>query len=472
MDVDVIIIGTGQAGVPLAARLAAAGKRVLIAERAELGGTCTNSGCTPTKTMIASARAAHVARTSERLGVKTGNVKVDLSAIVDRKNAIVGRWRESVKKRLSVGGERVKLVHGTARFTGERQVEINGEQHRAEIVVINVGARPAVPAIRGIESVPWLDNRGIMELRDLPRHLVVLGGGYIGCELGQMFRRFGSEVTLVDPMNQLLSREDPDVSAEIQTVFLKEGIRLHLGSPAATLTKVGEEIIVRVESGDEIRGSHLLIAVGRRPNTDDLGCERSGIRLDDHGFITIDDHYRTSAPGIYAVGDVTGEPQFTHVAWDDHRILFEILLGRSSRGRSGRAYPYTAFTDPQLAGVGLTEREAKKKGITYEVATMPFGSIARAIEVDETAGILKVLLDPKTERVLGAAIVGAEAGELIHVFITLIQAGASARAIVDAQFVHPTFAEGVQSVVMKLDRFSLDRDKSNQPQFPRTSGLG
>jgi len=379
-----------------------------------------------------------------------------LSAVVDRKNAIVGRWRDGVKKHLSGAGERLKLIHGTARFTGERQVEINGEQHRAEIVVINVGARPAVPAIRGIESVPWLDNRGIMELRELPRHLVVLGGGYIGCEFGQMFRRFGSQVTLVDPMDHLLSREDPDISAEIQTVFQKEGINLKIGSTAATLSKVGEEVIVRVESGDEIRGSHLLIAVGRRPNTDDLGCERSGIRLDEHGFITIDDQYRTSAPGIYAVGDVTGEPQFTHVAWDDHRILFEILLGRSSRGRSGRAYPYTAFTDPQLAGVGLTERGAKKKGIAYEVATMPFGSIPRAIEVDETAGILKVLLDPKTERVLGAAIVGAEAGELIHAFVTLMQAGASARAIVDAQFVHPTFSEGVQSVVMKLDRFSLD----------------
>jgi pyruvate/2-oxoglutarate dehydrogenase complex dihydrolipoamide dehydrogenase (E3) component len=455
MDVDVIIIGSGQAGVPLAARLAAAGKRVLIAEQAELGGTCVNSGCTPTKTMIASARAAHVARTSERLGVKTGNVRVDLSTIVDRKNAIIARWRDGVMKRLSAG-ERIKLVRGHARFTGERQVEINGEEHRAEIVVINVGARPEVPAIRGLESVPWLDNRSIIELRELPRHLLVLGGGYIGCEFGQMFRRFGSEVTVIDPMDHLLSREDPDISAEIQKVFQSEGIHLHLGSPAATLSKVGEEIVVRLESGDEIRGSHLLIAVGRRPNTDDLGCERSGIRLDKRGFIIVDDHYRTSTSGVYAVGDVTGEPQFTHVAWDDHRILFEILLGRSSRGRNGRAFPYTAFTDPQLAGVGLTEREAKKQKIAYEVATMPFGSIARAVEVDETAGILKVLLDPKTEKVLGAAIVGAEAGELIHVFVTLIQAGASARAIVDAEFVHPTFAEGVQSVVMKLDRYSLE----------------
>lgn len=456
MDVDVIIIGSGQAGVPLAARLAAAGKRVLLAERAEVGGTCTNSGCTPTKTMIASARAAHVARTSERLGVKTGDVKVDLSAIVDRKNSIVGRWRDEVMKRLSRAGERLKLIHGAARFTGERQVEINGEQHRAEVVIINVGARPAVPKTRGIESVPWLDNRSIMELRELPRSLLVLGGGYIGCEFGQMFRRFGSEVTLIDAMDRLLSREDPDVSAEIQTVFQREGIRLRLGSPAAALSKVGEEIALRLESGEEIRGSHLLVGVGRRANTDDLGGERAGVRLDDRGFITIDDQYRTTASGVYAVGDVTGEPQFTHVAWDDHRILFEILLGRSSRGRSGRAYPYTAFTDPQLAGVGLTEREAKKQGIAYEVATMPFGAIARAIEVDETAGMLKVLLDPKTEKVLGAAIVGAEAGELIHAFVTLIQAGASARAIVDAQFVHPTFSEGVQSVVMKLSRFSLD----------------
>jgi pyruvate/2-oxoglutarate dehydrogenase complex dihydrolipoamide dehydrogenase (E3) component len=455
MEVDVIVIGSGQAGVPLAARLAGAGKRVIIAERAHPGGTCINSGCTPTKTMIASARAAHVARTSRRLGVTAEKVQVDLAAIVDRKNSIVARWREAVMDRLKAGGDRLAFIHGHARFTGARRVEVNGEEHRAETVIVNVGARPIVPPIRGLDSIEWLDNHRLMDIRETPKHLLILGGGYVGCELGQMFRRFGSEVTIVDAADHLMSREDPDISAQIEAVFEKEGIRLCLPTTAATVSKSGNEVLLHLERGDQIRGSHLLVATGRRPNTDDLGCEAGGIELDKRGFIVIDDQYRTSAPGVYAVGDVTGEPQFTHVAWDDHRILFDLLLGRSKRGRSGRAYPYTAFTDPQLAGVGLTEREAKKQQIPYEMATLPFGCIARAVEVDETAGILKVLLDPKTERVLGAAIVGAEAGELIHVFVTLMQAGASARAIIDAEFVHPTFAEGVQSVVLKFARYAL-----------------
>jgi pyruvate/2-oxoglutarate dehydrogenase complex dihydrolipoamide dehydrogenase (E3) component len=455
MDVDVIVIGSGQAGVPLAARLAGAGKRVIIAERANPGGTCINTGCTPTKTMIASARAAHVARTSRRLGITAEKVQIDLAAIVDRKNSIVAAWRAAVMNRIKSAGERLSFVHGHARFTGPRRIELNGEEHRADTVVINVGARPIVPAIRGLDSIDWLDNRRVMDIRETPKHLLILGGGYVGCEFGQMFRRFGAEVTIVDTADHLMSREDPDISAQIQAVFEKEGIRLRLGSKAGSVSKSGNAVLVQLEDGDQISGSHLLVATGRRPNTDDLGCEAAGIELDKRGFIVIDDQYRTSAPGVYAVGDATGEPQFTHVAWDDHRILFDLLLGRSKRGRSGRAYPYTAFTDPQLAGVGLTEREAKKQQIPYEVATLPFGDIARAIEVDERAGILKVLLDPKTEKVLGAAIVGAEAGELIHIFVALIQAGASARAIVDAQFVHPTFSEGVQSVVLKFARYAL-----------------
>src|SRR5215471_4747291 len=450
MDVDVIVIGSGQAGVRLAARLAGAGKRVIIAERANPGGTCVNSGCTPTKTMIASARAAHVARTSSRLGVVAEKVQVDLAAIVDRKNSIVARWREEAMNRLKAGGERLTFIHGHARFTGPRRVEINSEEHRAETVVINVGARPLIPPIRGLDSVDWLDNRRVMDIRETPKHLVILGGGHVRSKYAQIFRRFGSEVTIVDSADHLMSREDPDISAQIEAVFEKEGIRFRLGTKVGSVSKGGNGVLVQLEGGDQIGGSHLLVATGRRPNTDDLGIE-----VDNRGFIVIDDQYRTSAPGVYAVGDVTGEPQFTHVAWDDHRILFDLLIGRSKRGRSGRAYPYTAFTDPQLAGVGLTEREAKKQQIPYEVATLPFGSIARAIEVDETAGILKVLLDPKTERVLGAAIVGAEAGELIHIFVALIQAGASARAIVDAEFVHPTFAEGVQSVVLKFARYAL-----------------
>ncbi|MFQ5599054.1 MAG: mercuric reductase [Candidatus Krumholzibacteriia bacterium] len=455
MDFDVIVIGSGQAGVPLAARLAEAGKSVLLAERKLLGGTCVNTGCTPTKTMVASAQAAHVARNAARLGVQAGDVRVDLGAVVARKYKIVEQWRSGVARHIERAGERLRLVEGHARFVGPREVEIGDERHRAETVIINTGGRAVVPSIPGLDGVPILDNARIMELRELPEHLVVLGGGYIACEFGQMFRRFGSEVTIVHRGKHLFSREDADVAESVQEAFRSERIRLHLSKRPETVSGDGKQIAVRLEDGTELRGSHLLVAVGRRPNTDDLGCEAGGIRLDERGAVQVDDHYKTSAEGVYAVGDVNGGPQFTHTAWDDHRLLYDILMGRGDRGRRGRLVPYTVFIDPQLARVGLSQEEADAQGIEYEMATMPFGHIARAIEVDETAGIMKVLLDPRTERILGAALVGKEAGELIHIFVGLMQANATARALVDVQTVHPTLAEGVQSLVMRLDRYKL-----------------
>lgn len=453
MEWDAIIIGSGQAGVPLATKLAGAGQRVLLVERGEVGGTCVNTGCTPTKTMIASARAAHVARTGGRLGVHAADVTVDLAAVVRRKDDVVRQWREGVLRKLE-RADGLTLLRGHARFVGDRTIAVDGDRHRAATVVIDVGARPAVPPIPGLDAVPWLDNATVMDLRTPPAHLIVLGGGYVGCEFAQMFRRFGSEVTVVDRGEHLMSREDPEISGALEQAFQGEGIRLELGAEIERVSRSGDGVALGVGRGRELRGSHLLVATGRRPNTEDLGCEAAGVRVDGRGFVEIGDRYETSAPGVYAVGDVTGEPQFTHVAWDDHRILFGLLTGRSERGRGGRAIPYTAFTDPQVAGVGLTEREAREGGLRCEVATIPFGRVARAIEVDERAGVLKVLVDPETERVLGAAIVGAEAGELIHVFVVLMQARASVRAIVDAEFVHPTFSEGLQSVVMSLDRFA------------------
>ena len=294
-----------------------------------------------------------------------------------------------------------------------------------------------------------------MELRELPRHLVVLGGGYIGCEFAQMFRRFGAEVTVIDILDRLLGPEDPETSAALEGVFRAEGIRLELGAGAAGVSRAGDQVVVALKNGRDVRGSHLLVAVGRRPNTEDLGCEQAGIALDARGFIPVDDHYATSAPGVYAVGDVTPGPQFTHASWYDHRLLFDHLTGRARRARSDRLVPITAFTDPQVTRVGLTEQEAKARGLPYEVAVMPFGHIARAIELDETAGTMKLLIDPKTEAILGAAIVGAEAGELIHVFVALMRAGSTARTLVDAECVHPTFAEGLQSLAMKLPRYAL-----------------
>ena len=456
MKTDVIVIGSGQAGIPLATRLAEAGRRVVIAERKKLGGTCVNYGCTPTKTMVASAHAAHVARTAARFGVKAGPVKIDMAAVVDRKDRIVRQWREGVKKRLQRTAPRLTLVRGHARFIGPRLVEIAGERYEADVVIINVGARPAVPPIAGLDDVPWLDNSRIMQLRRVPDHLIVLGGGYIGCEFAQMFRRFGAKVTVADRDERLLSTEEPEASAALEGAFRAEGIRLESRATAKAVSAGTRAVTVRFESGKKVTGSHLLVAVGRRPNTDDLGAEAGGIRLDAKGYIEVDERYRTSADGVYAVGDCTPGPQFTHASWDDHRILFEWLQGRGTRTRKDRLVPITAFTDPQVARIGLTERDARARGRVPETATMRFGRIARAVETDQTAGTMKILLDAKTEQVLGVSIVGAEAGELIHIFAPVMVAGLSARALVDAEYVHPTFAEGVQSLVMSLGRYAIE----------------
>jgi len=454
MDVDAIVIGSGQAGVPLAARLATSGRQTVLVERSRLGGTCINYGCTPTKTMVASARAAHVARTAGRLGVHSEPVRIDLPAIVARKDAMVRQWREGVEGRLAAAGERLRVLNGHGRFTGEREIEVAGTRYRGEIVVINTGVRPAAPDVEGLAALPWLDNRRIMELTELPGHLIVLGGGYIGCEFAQMFRRFGSAVTVVQRGPHLLDREDPEVSEALEGVFRSEGIELVLGGQVRRAAAKQRDLVI-VLDGRKIAGSHILAAVGRRPNTDDLGCERGNVALDAKGFVKVDDQYRTSAKGVYAVGDVTGGPQFTHTSWDDHRILFDLLMGRSARSRSGRVIPSVVFTDPQVASVGLNEREAKARGLRHEVARLPFSSIARAVETDETAGILKLIIDPDSERILGASVVGAEGGELIHAFAALMQAGATARAIVDVEIAHPTFAEGLQSVAMRLPRYAL-----------------
>lgn len=455
MRVDVLVIGSGQAGVPLATRLAESGKKVLLIERKNLGGTCINYGCTPTKTMVASARAAHVARRAGRLGVRTGEVHVDLGAVIDRKNEIVRQWRSGVQGRLEGQPDTLQWGKGHARFVGPREVDVNGETYTAELVIINTGARHVHPNLPGLDEVPALDNASIMELRQVPEHLIVLGGGYIASEFGQMFRRFGAEVSIVQRVDHLLGREDADIAGALEQAFRDEGIRLWLGREGKSVHQRAGRIVLELTDGTKLEGSHLLVAVGRQPNTDTLGCEAAGIQLGSRGEILVDDHYRTSTPGVYAVGDVLGGPQFTHTSWDDHRILYDHLTGRSTKGRSGRLVPYTVFTDPQVARVGLSEEEAKQAGIPYEVATLPYASIARAIEVDETAGLMKLLIDPKTEKILGAAMVGLEAGELIHIFVALMQAGSTARPLVDVQAVHPTLAEGVQSLVMSLERYAL-----------------
>ena len=452
---DVVVIGTGQGGVPFATRAAAAGRTTLVVERDQLGGTCVNRGCTPTKTMVASARAAHVARTAGRLGIGTGDVTVDLNAIVDRKESVVQQWRDGVEKRVADAGG-LTLRRGIARFTGPDRIDIEGDTYTADLIVVNTGARPAIPPIHGLNDIPFIDSTSIMNVRQVPRHLVIIGGGYIGCEFAQMFRRFGAAVTIVDRGDHLLSREDDDVSEALEGVFRDEDIELALGAEIDSVEMKGDNVVVTLDDGSSITGSHLLVATGRTPNTDDLGCDAAGIDTGSHGHIQVDDTYATTAPRVYAIGDVTGGPQFTHTSWDDHRILFDMLFnGRKDRGRSDRTIPYAVFTDPQVARVGLSEREAKRDGIEYELGSMPFGHVARAIEVDERAGTIKVLVDPVTDRILGAAIVGLEAGELIHIFAVMIEAGTTARALVEVEVAHPALAEGAQSALMRIERYAL-----------------
>ncbi|HWO14568.1 MAG TPA: mercuric reductase [Polyangiaceae bacterium] len=454
MDYDAIIVGSGQAGVPLAVRLAEAGRRVLIIEKGSFGGTCVNTGCTPTKTLVASARAAHVARCAGRLGVTVGRVDVDFAAVMARKDAIVRRWREGVERRLGSQPERLQVLRGHARFVATDTLEVDGARHRAPLIVINTGARPVLPELPGLDAAACLTNESALDLRELPRRLLVLGGGYIGCELAQMFRRLGSEVAVIYRAEHLLDREDVDTSGALERAFDDEGIERLSSSRVERAARSAAGVELRLVGGRSLEGSHLLVATGRRPNSDDLGLERAGIALDRRGFVQVDDDYRTTAAGVYAVGDVTGGPQFTHASWDDHRRLLAALERPGTGRRGARIVPYTVFTDPEVAGVGLSENEARARGVPFEVATLAFGDVARAIETDETHGTLKVLIDPASERILGCRLVGSQAGELVHVFVVLMQAGASARAIVDAEFVHPTLGEGVQSLVRRLPRYS------------------
>jgi pyruvate/2-oxoglutarate dehydrogenase complex dihydrolipoamide dehydrogenase (E3) component len=457
MTYDLIVIGSGQGGVPLATLQAAAGRRVLLAERAEPGGTCVNRGCTPSKTLIASAQAAHDARRAHRLGVHA-EVRVDFAAVMERVDAVVRQWRESLDRRLAAADPNLTLARAHARFVGPHRVAVGDEVHDAASIVLNVGTRHAVPDIPGLDGVAYLTNGSVFALRELPPRLVVLGGGYIGCELGQAFSRLGSAVTVIEPGPHLVSREDADVAAEVEKALRAEGIEVRTGSRPTRVAGGAGRVAVTLEDGTVVEGTHLLVATGRVPNTGDLGCEVAGVALDARGFVTVDDAFRSSAPGVYAIGDCTPGPQFTHKSWDDGRILHQILAGARSGGNAGRLVPYAMFTDPQLARVGISEREAREQGIAVEVATLPFGHVARAIEADVRAGLMKVLIDPATERFLGAALVGAQAGELVHAFSLLMQAGASARTLVDAELIHPTFGEGLQTLVMQLERYRLGAD--------------
>jgi len=450
---DDIVIGAGQAGSPLSTALARDGRRVALVEREHVGGSCINYGCTPTKTMVASARVAYLARRGLGYGVATGHVQVDLGRVRERKREVVESFRNGSRRRIEQT-RGVDLVFGDARFTGPKAVEVRVEKGpsralSADRVFIDVGTRAAVPDIDGLADAGYLDHRSIMELDAVPGHLIVVGGGYVGLEFGQMFKRFGSRVTIVQRGPRLLPREDDDVTDAVADVLRDEGIELHLDRSPRRVRRVDDGVEVTLDGDgetDPIRGSHLLVATGRRSNADGLDLEAAGIETDARGYIPVNARLETSAEGVYAMGDVTGGPAFTHISYDDYRILRANLIEGGDRTTDGRLVPYTVFIDPQLGRVGMSEREAGATTRSIAVAKLPMTSVARAIETDETRGFIKAVVDTDTGEILGAAVLGVEGGELMAVLQMAMMGGVKYTAIRDGVFAHPTLAEALNTL--------------------------
>jgi pyruvate/2-oxoglutarate dehydrogenase complex dihydrolipoamide dehydrogenase (E3) component len=453
-----IVIGSGQAGTPLCVALAEAGLRTALIEREHVGGTCVNEGCTPTKTMVASGRVAYLARRGADYGVHTADIRIDLERVRRRKRDIVEKFRSGNRARIDKTAN-LELIVGEASFTSPTSVVVNmtdGSRRSltADKFFINAGERPAVPAIEGLNDVPFLDSTSIMELDAVPEHLLVLGGGYVGLEFGQMFRRFGSRVTIVQMGAQLLVHEDPDVAREIATILEQDGIDIRLNTMASGVTRAGASIRLLVTSGGEsteLDGSHLLVATGRTPNTDSLNVSAAGIATDERGYIKVSDTLQTSREGIFALGDIKGGPAFTHISYDDFRIIRTNLLRNGKATTTGRLVPYTVFIDPQLGRVGLTEVDARAQRRNVRVARMRMTSVARALEVDETRGFMKAVVDADTDEILGAAILGMEGGEIASMLQVAMMGKLRYTALRDGVFSHPTLAESLNNLFTHFD---------------------
>ena len=455
---DAIVIGTSQGGRFLPFELAKAGQKVALIERGHLGGVCVNSGCTPTKTMVASARVARQARRGADYGLRIGPVAVDMAAVRERKRAMIAGARQNYASHLPQDG--LDLITGEARFTGPKTVEIavkdgGTRQISAPVVVIDTGTRPRPLTIPGASDVPLLDSTSIMELDELPEHLMILGGGYIGLEFGQMFRRFGSEVTIIQTGPRLMMIEDEDVSDEVAAILRDDGITvLTSATPVRVEQADGSRLRLtfRTEDGErQVEGSHLLSAIGRIPNTEALNAEAAGIRLGSRGFIEVDEYLETSAPGVYAMGDVKGGPAFTHLSYDDYRILHANLIGHEKASTRDRIVPYTMFIDPQLGRVGMTEREAKAQKLAIRVAKLPMSAVIRAIETGETRGFMKAVVDAHSGQILGCAVLGSEGGEIMTMIQVAMLGKLTYRAMADAIFTHPLLAEGLNALFAMLD---------------------
>jgi pyruvate/2-oxoglutarate dehydrogenase complex dihydrolipoamide dehydrogenase (E3) component len=450
---DAIVIGAGQAGPSLAGRLAGAGMTVALAERHLFGGTCVNTGCTPTKTLIAGAEVAHRARRAAEFGVKiAGGVSIDMRAMKARKDAIVAASREGVEKWLR-GMEHCTVYQGHASFESPREVRVGGDLITADRIFINVGGRAIVPEMPGVDRVRYLTNTSILELDALPRHLIIVGGSYIGLEFAQMYRRFGSEVTVIEKGPRLIWREDEDISAAIAGIFEREGIAVRTDAECIRFEPRGAEVVVGVEctsGAPEITGSHVLLAVGRRPNTDDLGVERAGLVLDRHGYIAVDEALRSNVPGIWALGDCNGKGAFTHTAYNDFELVAANLLDGEDRRVSDRIPCYGLFIDPPLGRAGLTEADARASGRKILVGSRPMTRVNRAVEKGETQGFMKIVVDAQSNEILGAAILGVGGDEAVHGILDTMSAKSSFMTLRHTMHIHPTVSELIPTLLGEL----------------------
>jgi pyruvate/2-oxoglutarate dehydrogenase complex dihydrolipoamide dehydrogenase (E3) component len=455
---DVIVIGAGQGGGPIASAFARDGRKTALVEREFAGGSCVNWGCTPTKTMIASGRIAHLARRAGDYGVHTGELSIDMVTVRQRKRDTVKTFRDGSRSGIE-STEGLEYIHGEARFTGEKIIEIaltdGGSRNvRAETFILDVGERPRPLSVDNPDNVTIHDARSIMELGNVPRHLLIIGGGPVGLEFGQLFRRLGAEVTIVHRGERLLSREDADIAAAVAEVLRNDGITLELNASTMGITDAGDNVTVTIERKDgsrlAISASHVLNAAGHIPNTDSLDVEKTGLALDEKGYIETNNRLETTIPGIYAIGDIRPGPKFTHISYDDYRILQANLIDGGNRSVDDRPVPYTTFIDPQLGRIGLTEGQAREQGVPYLIGKLEMSGVARAIETGETRGFMKVLVHAETERILGAAVLGIEGGEVAAMIQIAMMGDLPYTALRDGVFAHPTLAESLNNVLGTL----------------------
>lgn len=450
---DAIVVGSGQAGTPLARKLAKAGLQTAIIEKEHVGGTCINEGCTPTKTLIADARVAQTVREATGRGIRVDGFSIDLAHIIGRKNAIVESFRSAGERGLAATPN-LTLVRGSAVFSGPKTLTVSGETYTADLIFINTGCGPSIPPLEGLDKVPYLTSKSILDIPVLPAHLVILGGGYIALEMGQLFRRLGSEVTIIERGKVLLSREDKDIRDAMQEILEAEGIRFYLETAVARVRSGDQAVVLdlnRAGSAETLSASHLLVATGRSPRTKDLRPDLAGIETDARGFIKVDDRLQTNVPGIYALGDVKGGPAFTHISYNDYIIVARNLLEKGDATTLDRQVPYTVFTDPQLGRIGLTEEEATAKGLPIRTAVLPMTHVARAIETGHTKGLMKAVVHTETRQILGAAVLGEEGGEVMSVLQMAMTGGITYDRIRDMVFAHPLYSESLNNLFMTLE---------------------